>query len=116
MRPPCESPITDGPDQPLGAAVAGFGGREAWEGFDRVWRAVEARGECPHGSAEVEAARERLHRAGEVFAATPALTLRGVAVKLRHIVQDVEDGHPAWFRPLLHGTLRDVERLAGVEP
>jgi hypothetical protein len=49
---------------------------------------------------------------GFFFAGTPARTLPGLVVKLRHIAEDVEEGQTEWFRPLMAGALADAERMA----
>ena len=54
------------------------------------------------------AARER-------FATTPARTAKGLLLKIKHLVDEVEGGATAWGDELAAGTLADAQRLLGVD-
>lgn len=60
---------------------------------------------------DVVAARRALEQAGAHFALTPARTLPGLTVKLRHLVQDVEKGRTFWTQALARAVLTDAENM-----
>jgi len=66
----------------------------------------------PFADPDLAAATERLYASGHRFARTPALSVRGLALKLRHIVRNVRDGQTAWAEDLARGALADAERIA----
>lgn len=84
----------------------------AWSDHEARWTASDHAGRDPYSDPDVEGARRRLAAAGLCFAQTPARTISGLVLKLRHVVEDIETGTPEWFHELLAGTLADAERMA----
>lgn len=100
---------SDDPDAALFAAAAALARCDAEH--DALWRRVDGQGGNPHSHPEVAAAGRRLNDSGARFARTPARSVRGLALKLRHIVVDVIDGHTPWTTDLVRGALADAERM-----
>lgn len=106
------APSCQGADQALFAALREL--QQAWRDHDAIWARIDAVDPHPHTHPEIVAAYQRLAEVGLAFADTPARTLSGLVVKLRHIAEDVDEGQTEWFRPLMAGTLADAERMAGM--
>ena len=62
---------------------------------------------------EVEQAERAYYAGREALSTTPAITVAGLAVKLRMIRNDFRDGGSDHSGPILRSALRDAERLAG---
>lgn len=67
----------------------------------------------PFGEPGYIASDERMRATGFRFARTPARTVRGLALKLRHIAEDVTEGRTLWAEDLVLGALADARRMAG---
>lgn len=86
----------------------------ACRAFDAAWTRCEETGSAaPHRHPDIIAARRALEQAGAHFALTPARTLPGLTVKLRHLVQDVEEGRTFWTQALARAVLTDAENMCG---
>ncbi len=89
----------------------------------RAVASCEAHDEAEHkGSSEaVVGALDAAYRAAvaeedrilRAIASTPAPTAAGLAVKLRFIKRDIEEGETAYATELVDGAIADAERLAG---
>lgn len=112
------------PMPPLAEAIQGLNSRERWE----IERDNAADAELLKTFAEFEdaekvfltapeadqgAANERVTTAATKLAAVPALTLPGLAAKLKVLANDaaVTNG-PEWTEDLIRGAAADAERLA----
>lgn len=99
------------PDAELFAAAEAA--ERAGADHDALYEMLERTARDPFSEPGYIDSDERLRAAGFRFARTPARTVRGLALKLRHIVQDVTEGKTHWADDLVLGALADAQRMAG---
>jgi hypothetical protein len=99
------------PDAELFAAAEAA--ERAGADHDALYEMLERTARDPFCEPGYIASQERMRLTGFRFARTPARTVRGLALKLRHIVQDVTEGKTHWADDLVLGALADAQRMAG---
>lgn len=99
-------------DEPLLALWTRY--QEAERRMLAAWREVERTGR--DNFALTDPAHDAWRNSIQAIAETQATSFAGLAIKLRLIAQDVEDGPTDFAEPLLAGALADAERLAGGAP
>lgn len=99
------------PDAELFAAAEGMDRADADHGA--LYELLERVGGNPSDAPVYQAAQERMRATGLHFARTPAHTIKGLALKLRHIADDVTLGKTHWAEDLVLGALADARRMAG---
>ena len=104
----CQPLDPDGPDEETGLAIVDdLGARR------RDYEAARIDNGLGPLQDAMDTARDRYDDVLRAIAMTPAMTIAGLAVKLRLVKRDIDEGTTEYSDDLIDGAVADVERLSG---